>query len=94
MAFCTSMTEASRSVESGVAWIVAIRLSPVLSMVARGQGLVTLGTLEAGSVPVLPHRGLLLRKIHLLITSRALRHFSNAVVGSLKIGSGQYCKID
>jgi len=46
----------------------------MLSMPTRSERLAALGTLEAGGMPVLTHRCLLLREVDLLLTPRALRH--------------------
>jgi hypothetical protein len=54
----------ARPEQSGVARLIAVRLSLVLGVVPRGQGFVALLTAQAGTVPVLPQRRLPLRCGH------------------------------
>lgn len=68
------MSEAARSKESGITRFVTIGFAIPLRVPAGRQRLVALFTLQAGRVPVLAARRLLLREVDLLVAPGTLRH--------------------
>jgi hypothetical protein len=68
------VTKSSGSKESGVARLVAVRITIVLGVLSRSQGLVTFLTFQTLWMPIFTERRLLLGEVDFFLTTRTLRH--------------------